>query len=259
MKKEERLIDRLQAIAKSIRETNRGLALLALGSCGLERDRLDEFSDLDFFVIVEDGYKEEFINCLDWLSNVSRIAFSYQNTVDGHKVMFEDGIFCEFAVFERDELKNIPFSEGKIVWKKDDFDDTVCLPLNVKKENKDINWYLDEILTTLYIGLGRYHRGEKLSAFFLIQYRCVENLITLIHRTKPILNELSVDSFNMSRRFEMNHPDIDDMAQFMQGYDETVKSAYNMIDYLNKNYNINPFMYEIILKLVRLNEEYKEK
>ena len=57
----------------------------------------------------------------------------------------------------------------------------------------------------------------------------------------------------------MNHPDIDDMAQFMQGYDETVKSAYNMIDYLNKNYNINPFMYEIILKLVRLNEEYKEK
>ena len=129
MKKEERLIDRLQAIAQSIRETNRGLALLALGSCGLERDRLDEFSDLDFFVIVEDGYKEEFINCLDWLSNVSRIAFSYQNTVDGHKVMFEDGIFCEFAVFERDELKNIPFSEGKIVWKKDDFDDTVCLPL----------------------------------------------------------------------------------------------------------------------------------
>ena len=92
MKKEERLIGRLQAIAQSIRETNRGLALLALGSCGLERDRLDEFSDLDFFVIVEDGYKEEFINCLDWLSNVSRIAFSYQNTVDGHKVMFEDGI-----------------------------------------------------------------------------------------------------------------------------------------------------------------------
>lgn len=71
-RKNERLIKRLEAIARSVQETNVSQALLALGSCGLERDRLDIFSDLDSFVIVEDGHKGEFINSLNWLSNVKK-------------------------------------------------------------------------------------------------------------------------------------------------------------------------------------------
>jgi hypothetical protein len=61
--------------------------LLALGSAGLERQRLDRYSDLDFFVIVAQGYKVHYIESLDWLA-------------DGHKALMTDGIFCEFAVFE---------------------------------------------------------------------------------------------------------------------------------------------------------------
>ena len=38
--------------------------------------------------------------------------------MDGHKVLFEDDVFCEFAVFEAHELVNIPFAEGKIIWKE---------------------------------------------------------------------------------------------------------------------------------------------
>lgn len=49
MEKKECLIKRLETIAQSIQKTNVGLALLALGSGGLERDKLDNFSDLDFF------------------------------------------------------------------------------------------------------------------------------------------------------------------------------------------------------------------
>ena len=46
------LLARLDALASSLREREDALALLALGSVGLETHRLDQHSDLDFFVLV---------------------------------------------------------------------------------------------------------------------------------------------------------------------------------------------------------------
>jgi len=43
------LLTRLDDIGRSLDSTGRALALLGLGSVGLEADRLDQFSDLDFF------------------------------------------------------------------------------------------------------------------------------------------------------------------------------------------------------------------
>ena len=114
MNKTELLLQRLDDIGQSLKDSRQALALLALGSCGVERDRLDQYSDLDFFVIVKDGYKQAYIQDLTWLSNLEPIAFHYQNTVDGHKVLFEDDVFCEFAIFEAHELVNIPFAEAKL-------------------------------------------------------------------------------------------------------------------------------------------------
>jgi hypothetical protein len=65
---------------------------------------------MDFFVIVENGFKWGFINNLRWLNSITPLAFQFRNTVAGHKVLFEDGVFCEFAVFTLPELKNIPFA-----------------------------------------------------------------------------------------------------------------------------------------------------
>jgi hypothetical protein len=50
----ERLLLGLDGIAASLASRPQALALLALGSCGVEVARLDRFSDLDFFVIVEE-------------------------------------------------------------------------------------------------------------------------------------------------------------------------------------------------------------
>ena len=122
MNKTELLLQRLDEIGQSLKDSKQALALLALGSCGTERERLDQYSDLDFFVIVKDGYKQTYIQDLTWLSKLEPIAFHYQNTVDGHKVLFEDDVFCEFAVFEAHELVSIPFAEGKIIWKEVGFD-----------------------------------------------------------------------------------------------------------------------------------------
>ena len=125
------LLSRLNDIGASLAHSNRAVALIGLGSVGIEVDRLDKFSDLDFFAIVESDYKAEFIEHLDWLGSICPIAYSFRNTPDGHKLLFLDGVFCEFAVFEERELPEIPFAPGRIIWRKQGVPDTLALPQRV--------------------------------------------------------------------------------------------------------------------------------
>ncbi len=108
------LLKRLDNIGQSLKQSGHGLALIGLGSVGLELDRLDAYSDLDFFAIVEAGYKHAYLEDLSWLSVLSPIAFCFRNTKDGFKLLFADGVFCEFAVFEPKELESIPFAPGRV-------------------------------------------------------------------------------------------------------------------------------------------------
>jgi hypothetical protein len=94
------------------------LGLLGLGSVGVELGRLDQYSDLDFFLIVKKGSKSMYLDSLFWLSDVYPLAYSFRNTVDGYKILFEDGIYGEFAVFEEDEMDKIAYSEGRWIFKK---------------------------------------------------------------------------------------------------------------------------------------------
>ncbi len=62
MRRKEILLQRLDEIGKVLEQKEGTLALLGLGSVGMETDRIDEYSDLDFFVIVSAGYKQRFID-----------------------------------------------------------------------------------------------------------------------------------------------------------------------------------------------------
>ena len=151
------LLIRLNEIGRSLEQSGHALALIGLGSVGLELDRLDPYSDLDFFAIVEAGYKRTYLDALPWLSDVHPIAYSFPNTEDGYKVLFADGIFCEFAVFEPAELEHIPFAPGRMVWKRADAPDTWSQPASIPtpRSRHSRDWLLGEALTNLYVGLNR--------------------------------------------------------------------------------------------------------
>ena len=59
-------IKRLKEISRHLKNYNDILCLLGLGSMK-EVERADKYSDMDFFLIVEDGKKDVFINDLSWL------------------------------------------------------------------------------------------------------------------------------------------------------------------------------------------------
>ncbi len=251
MDKKELLQRRLIEIGKSLENTGNALALLGLGSAGIEIDRMDIYSDLDFFVIAKNGKKNYFLDNLQWLSQISPVAFFYKNTIDGYKLLYQDQVFCEFAVFEIYELLNIPFAEGKIIWKEEKFDESICKPRNItnEKKAKSKEWLLGEILTNLYIGLCRDKRGEKLSAARFIQQYAVDRIIDLLEQDEIALPAYK-DIFSSERRIEERYPTISkELSKFIQGYNNNPQSAKAIIIYLDKKYPIASHIKEILLNL----------
>lgn len=244
MDKPELLLTRLDEIGASLAASGRALALIALGSAGTQRARLDAFSDLDFFAIVEAGSKQAFLDDLGWLAALCPVAYRYRNTPDGHKLLFEDGVFCEFAVFEMDELSRIPFAPGRIVWKRADVSDARLLPEPhwLTPPERSVEWLLGEALTNLYAGLSRHARGETLAAMRAIQVCAVDRVLEL-----GALLEAETgadrDVFAFERRYEQRYPAAArSLPGFMQGYGCNVESARAILDFLDARFELNPAM-----------------
>ena len=255
------LLSRLDEIGASLARSGKALALIGLGSVGLELDRLDRYSDLDFFAIVENGHKRELLDDLSWLGNIHPIAYSFRNTPDGHKVLFADGIFCEFAVFEAPELEHIPFAPGRMVWKRDGVADDLRFPQRPQPspEERSAEWSLGEALTNLYVGLSRYHRGERLAAMRLIQSHAVGRLLELAERIDPA-DPSARDPFDLERRYERRHPRIAQiLPSFAQGYERSRESARAILAFLAEHFEVNPAMRQAILELCEPSLSWEDK
>jgi lincosamide nucleotidyltransferase len=243
MHKRELLLRRLEEIGRSLQASGRALALLGLGSVGLQTARLDEFSDLDFFVVARDGAKASFLESLEWLAAAAPIAYAYRNTADGHKVLFADAVFCEFAVFEARELSGIPFAQGRLVWREEGFDETVCVPRRAAAGTpSSTEWLLGEALSSLYVGLCRLGRGEKLAAMRAIQVGAMSHTLELavtMEQPAPI----PPDPFAMERRFEQRFPRLAaELSSFMQGYEGSRASALAILAFLERHFEVNRAM-----------------
>lgn len=236
------LLHRLDEIGQSLARSAHGLALIGLGSVGLERQRLDEYSDLDFFVIVDAGYKQNYLDDLGWLSEICPISYCFKNTADGYKLLFSDGIFCEIAIFEPAELESAAYAPGEIVWKREDAPDSFARPVKAPgdPEKHSPEWLVGEALTNLYVGLGREKRGERLSAMRFIQSYAVDRLLELseqVEAPQPAFR----DVFANERRFEQRFPQAARLLPaWAQGYERNVPSALAILSFLEANFPVNP-------------------
>ncbi len=248
------LLQRLEAIGHSLARSGRGLALLGLGSCGADLARLDVYSDLDFFAIVQPGSKSAYLTDLGWLAGAGPLSYVFQNTVDGYKALFADGIFCEFAIFEPEEVAKATYTAGRIVWQADGFAAERWLvegkrPLPAPPSQPTPDWHVDEALTNLYVGLGRFQRGEKLSALRFIQGYAVDRLIALaplIETEQPA----DPDPFSGERRIEQRFPQFAQLLPgFSPGYDHSPTAARAILAFLEEHFPVNPAIKQAILTL----------
>jgi hypothetical protein len=248
----DRLMQRLDEIGDSAASKGKCLAVIGLGSVGLEFARLDEYSDLDFFVIVKAGCKQEFIHDLGWLQATCPIAWAFQNTADGCKVLFEDGIFAEYAVFEPDELQSIPFAPGRIVWAATGVDPNIAHPFLMPSQDRarTVEWLVGEALSNLYIGLCRLKRGEKMSALRFVQGYAVDRILELAPQLE-VEQAAAADPFTPERRFEQRFPELAKrLPSFCLGYEHSSESARNILEFLEERIGVNAAIRREILLLL---------
>lgn len=248
----EMLLARLEAIGRALEATGHGLALIGLGSVGVELARLDEFSDLDFFAIAEPGHKAALLADLGWLAAAGPIAYAFQNTADGYKLLFEDDVFCEFAIFEPAELAGIPFAPGRVVWKQPHVGEQIGQPARAARERAPASaaWLVGEALTNLYVGLGRYLRGERLAAARLIQQHAVDRVLELAGMIETA-GPAPADPFAPERRFEQRFPGVaGQLGQFVQGYKRSPASAAAILGFLERHFEVSDILATRIRALI---------
>lgn len=155
---------RLTDIGNSLLTDSEGLGLLALGSVGVETARRDAWSDLDFFAIVQPGSKPRWLADIAWLEAVAPVAWSFENTKDGRKLLFADGVYAEYAVFTPDELAGAAFAEGRWIVRRAELPDGLRVTTNDSgriRPRADTTWSAGELVSCLYVGLCRFHRGSS--------------------------------------------------------------------------------------------------
>jgi len=226
------LQDRLASLARELSGRDDALALLALGSVGTETDRLDAWSDLDFFVLVSDGAKGRYIGNLDWLTAAHPLVWHFQNTVDGHKALMTDGVFCEFAVFEIHELSRIPYAPGRFVWRRSEVDEALAYAKWPLPARHGADWLIGEALSNLIVGLQRLARGEKLAAMRMIQVHALDRVLEFLELLQPGSHGslAARDPFNVDRRIEMRSSRVAlALPIWAGGYERTVPAALALL------------------------------
>jgi hypothetical protein len=237
----QKIIHRIKHLALRVSLYPDVLCLLGLGSMA-ETNRLDDYSDMDFFLIVKDDTKEAFIRDLSWLEVVP-LTFQFQNTKDGYKVLFEDGIFAEFAVFTETEMLTAHFTKGRIYYQKEGFDLSIVEPRYApKRKTVDPEFNVCESLTNIYIGLKRHCRGEISSATTFIQSYAYPLIIELMQFVYPEHSILE-DPYVYERRIETRFPDANFLLNSMrQGALKNQASAKAMLDFLKEYFHPNPHL-----------------
>ncbi|MCA9873451.1 MAG: hypothetical protein KC441_07345 [Anaerolineales bacterium] len=254
---------RLDDIGRSLARSGEGLALLGLGSAGADLARMDAYSDLDFFAIVQPGCKARFLHDLSWLSEIAPIAYAFQNTADGYKLLFADGIFCEYAIFEPAELTQVSFTAVRVTWQAAEFDEVLLeagkRPSSLHSVPATTEWLLGEILTNLYVGLGRFHRGEKLSAMRFIQGYAVDRLLELAPQLEAEHPALP-DPFVADRRAEQRFPQLAGrLPAFLPGYKHSPAAARAILDFLAQHFAVNAAIAAEIAALCALPDAEKNE
>ena len=245
----ERLLRRLDEIGAALAGRGDAIALIGLGSVGADTHRLDEHSDLDFFVVVEDGARDRYLDSIDWLEELSPVAFSFPNTADGRKVLFADGLYAEYAVFTLAGVAACASPAGRIVWRREDAPAGLEAARRIPgpSPHDTVEWQANEALTDLYVGLHRDARGETLSASRLIQTHAVDRVLTIADLEAGDAGRQDVFAVERGaeRRFGAGVP----LAAMVPGYGRNREAALAILAWLEAHADVDATLAAAIREL----------
>ncbi len=191
---------------------DRVIGLAGLGSFAMIDYQPDQWSDHDFFLIVKPGTQEQFRSDLSWLPNHHDIVLSYRETDHGLKVLYRYPHLIEFAVFDREELNLARINRYRIYLEKEPLANAFrALREKSTRETqhtRDDLFHLGQFLTILYVGVGRFRRGEELSGHLFVKTSSLYHLVPLLKKYIQADNTSLLDNLDPFRRFDMVYPKV---------------------------------------------------
>ena len=185
----------------------RVLGLVGLGSMA-DKSRRDEYSDHDFYVIVQSGQQEAFRQDLSWLPDVEQIAFQFRETEHGLKVMYTNGHLLEFAVFDEAELRASKSTVYDILLDRSNIAEIMPATLTTEVPARDFQKELLHALSLLQVGAGRYARGEHLSGHIFIKSYTLMHLLPVLIEYVETERPDQLDPLDAFRRFSFAYPEL---------------------------------------------------
>lgn len=190
---------------------DRVLALVAVGSMAQQDYQPDEWSDHDFFVITIHGVQEDMRRDLSWLPRPDELVFSFRETEHGMKALYAGGHLLEFAIFNKDELQMARINRYQVLLDKAEIAPKLAeLALTTQdfaaQASTNPNRRFAEFLMNLFVGVGRYARGERLSGHQFIKTHALTHLLRLLAEFHVSETQHLLDNLDPFRRFERVFP-----------------------------------------------------
>jgi hypothetical protein len=196
-------------LAENLAQRDDVLGLIAVGSMARRDYQPDEWSDHDFWVIVRRDVQNQYREHHEWLPQSADIIWAFRETEHGVKVLYRSGHLLEYAVFDQEELVVAKANRYRVL-----IDRAGLAERMARMAEETAQWAAEasdaflagQFLTNLLVGVGRYRRGEVLSAHRFVKGSAVTHLAKLLSRHAPTERKDLADDIDPTRRFEVVHP-----------------------------------------------------
>ncbi len=201
------------ALRRYLERDSRVIGLMAAGSMAGCSHQPDEWSDHDFWLIVEPDAQEWFHTHRDWLPDSDQIVLWFREPHGGFKAVYRNGHLLEFAVSDRPILQRAKVNDYRLLIDRDGLAaDLEQLHSATAAEFRNLAGddlcLLGQFMTNLLVGMGRYRRGEQLSARQFITGWSLAGLLRLIPKHIPTQHPEALDNLDPLRRVEMAYPEV---------------------------------------------------
>ncbi|GGM86505.1 hypothetical protein GCM10009721_09110 [Terrabacter tumescens] len=247
----QRLLAFLDRLGAELDRRGDAVALLGLGSVGRDLHRLDEHSDADFFVVVDDAAaRDRYLADIDWLEAAQPVVWSFENSDAGRKALLEDGLFAEYAVFSLAEMETAGYPPGRLHWSRADAPSGLEVPKVPVPQPLPIEHHVGEAITNLYVGLHRDLRGERLTASRFIQGYAVDRWITILGHLglgRGAQQDVFIIDRGAERRFG---PELLPLADLVPGYERNAHAAATLLALLEAHVDLDPTIVAAVRDLI---------
>lgn len=108
------------ALRRNLERDSRVIALITAGSTAGRSHQPDEWSDHDFWVVVEQNAQDWFATHREWVPDPDQIVLFFRDPVhDGFTVIYRIGHLLEFAVSDRQGLNRAKVNDYRLLIDRD--------------------------------------------------------------------------------------------------------------------------------------------